>query len=185
MYYRALEMRLFRFFACICACALLVACKRPDPIRLQPTIEESALPESFIEVSDSAHATQLISGFFELSDNSWRWTAPRFAVSVGVPPAMRATGAILTLDFNLPEPVINALKRISIVAKVGEYQTAPEFYNTEGRHEYRRAIPASALTSDLMNISFNVDKSFRPERDGRNLALVVLAAGLKPNTGAQ
>src|SRR5579884_1227722 len=44
----------------------MIACKRPDPIRLQPTIEEPAKLASMVEISNLAESGQLIRGFYDL-----------------------------------------------------------------------------------------------------------------------
>ncbi len=123
----------------------MFACKRPDPIRLQPTIEEPAAPASVVRIADPSTSEQLLRGFYGRENGSWRWTAPKFTVALGVPPSAPKLGAALALDFTLPDASVRELKRITIGASVGGEKLSPETFDTPGAHEYRREIPAAAF----------------------------------------
>jgi hypothetical protein len=158
----------------------MLACKRPDPIRLQPTIEEPAVLASTVRISDPVTYGQLLRGFYELEANTWRWAAPRFNVALGTPPGAPKKGAVLFLEFTLPETSIAALKSITITGKVARTELPPETYTTPGSHEYRREVPAAAFTRDVVDAEFFVDKFLKPAGDGRELAVITNAIGLEP-----
>ena len=161
-------------------CVLTVACQRPDPIRLQPTFEEPAALVSMIRISDPSSSSQLVRGFYPLESNSWRWAAPRFTVALGVPEAARQKGADLVLAFFLPDASVRKLKQITIAAKVEDFALPPETYSTMGDHEYRRSVPAAALTHDPAGADFTVDKFVTSAEDSRQLSVVVTRVGFEP-----
>src|SRR5258708_31968419 len=133
-------MRQFTIALALCLCTLTLACKRPEPIRLQPTIEEPAALASMIRISDPSTSAQLLRGFYPLDQPSWRWTAPRFTVALQTPPRARNNGAWLVLRFTVAEQSIASLKTITLNARLGEHVLAPETITKEGNHEYRREV---------------------------------------------
>jgi hypothetical protein len=169
-----------KFGLAVCLCALTWACKRPDPIRLQPTIEEAPALAATVRMSDASAADQLLSGFYPTESNAWRWTAQKFAVSLGTPPGAVRNGAWLVLACTIPEASLQIVKKLTLSAKIGATQLAPEEFSTPGDHQYRREVPASVLNSDTVTAEFTLDKSFRPVNDNRELGLVVTAVGLEP-----
>jgi hypothetical protein len=172
-------MRYLKFSLVVCLCTLTSACKRPDPIRLQPTIEEPPAWSSTILMSDGAQSTQLLRGFYELQDNLWRWAGPRFTAALGPPPGAATNGAWLVLKFSLAEASIDAFKTITVAAKVGDAALPAEAYTTPGEHVYRHEAPPSAFTKNPIGVEFTVDKFLTPPNDGRNLAVIVVSIGLE------
>jgi hypothetical protein len=168
-----------RFLTALSLCALTQACKRPDPIRLQPTIEDPATLVSTIRIADPSTSSQLIRGFYPLESNAWRWAAGRFSVALGPPVTAHKNGAWLVLVFNLPDVSIQTLKKITLTGKTGDVELSPEEYSTPGEHQYRREVPASALTKDVIEVDFTLDKSLNLPNDGRELGLVVTQIGLE------
>lgn len=163
----------------LCLFISTLACKRPEPIRLQPTIEEPAALASRIRISDPSTSAQLLRGFYPLDQPGWRWTAPRFTVALAAPPRAHIDGARLVLDFNVVELSIATLKKLVLTARLGDVALDPETITTAGSHEYRRDVPASAFTKDVMPADFAVDRFLKPEGDGRELGLIVTAVGLE------
>jgi hypothetical protein len=171
-------MRYTRLLTALWLCVLTQACKRPDPIRLQPTIEEPATLVSMIRIADPSTSSQLVRGFYPLESNTFRWAARRFSVALGTPAGARANGAWLVLVFSLPDVSIQTLKKITLTAKMGDVELSPEEYTTPGQHQYRREVPVSALTKDVIGADFTVDKFLMLPNDGRELGLVVTQIGL-------
>jgi hypothetical protein len=172
-------MQHFKFLPALCLCTLTLACKRPDPIRLQPTIEEPGAVASIVRINDPTKYGQLGRGFYELEVNTWRWAAPKFDVILGTPPTAPTKGAVLFLDFTLPEASIATLKNITITGKVAGTELAPETYTTPGSHVYRREVPAAAFSMEVVNAEFSVDKFVKLTGDGRDLALITKTMGLE------
>src|SRR4051812_48601324 len=115
-----------RFLTLLCLCVLIHACKRPDPIRLQPTIEEPATLVSTIRIADPSSSAQLVRGFYPLESNRWRWAARTFSVALGTPASARTNGAWLVLAFNLPPAWVQALNKLTLTAKAGGVELAAE-----------------------------------------------------------
>src|ERR1700730_9841956 len=115
-------MRYSRFLTAVWLCVLTQACKRPDPIRLQPTIEEPATLVSMIRIADPSTSSQLVRGFYPLESNTFRWAAGKFSVALGTPATARTNGAWLVLVFNLPDVSIQTLKKITLTAKTGDVE---------------------------------------------------------------
>ena len=162
-------------------CALFSGCNRSEPVNLQHTVEEPKPLASVLRVNDPSISGQLLSGFGAVEANSWRWVGPNFAVALGVPPGIAASGASVVLDFSLPDASVKILKRLTISGRVGGATLSPETYDTPGAHKYQREIPASALKADNLEVQFNVDKFIGPsEVDRRQLSLVVSSIQLQP-----
>jgi len=172
-------MRYSKFSLLVCLSILIFACKRPDPIRLQPTIEEPPKLSSTVLMSDTAQSSQLIRGFYEPQDNRWRWTGPRFNVALGAPPGAARNGAWLVLNCSFAEASADALKTITVAAKVDNVALPAETFTTPGEHIYRHEVPAAAFAKNPVGVEFTVDKFLTPPNDGRNLALIVVSVGLE------
>ena len=161
-------------------CALALACKTNDLIRLEPTIEEERPLSSSLNFRRQPGSDQLVRGFFDLQDGYWRWTAPQFEVILAAPKSAPERGATLILEFSLPDPSIAALKNVTLSAKVNRTPLAPQTYSTSGEQEYRRDVLASAFVAHDVIVDFSVDKFLTPRNDGRNLALVATGIRLEP-----
>ena len=172
-------MRYSTFFLVLALCCFNAGCQRPYSITLQPTIEESPALPSQIRVADPATSKQFIKGVYELEGNSFRWVAPHFSVVLGTPPSAMRRGASLVLGFNLPGVSVKTLKNITITAKIANATLMPATFDSEGQHEYRREVPASAFTQEVTSIDFTVDKFLRPANDPRNVAFLVTAVALE------
>ena len=173
-------MQCTRLSAVLPLCALIVACKRPEPIRLQPTIEEPAKLVSVVRMVDPSSSGQLLRGFYPPESSSWRWAAKKFSVVLGAPAAASKDGAVLVLMFNLPDASVQALKKIAVQANIGNVELSPEEYSTRGQHEYRREVPASSFPKDPVEVDFTLDKVLSLPNDNRELGLVVTQIGLAP-----
>ena len=66
-------------------------CKRHKAVTAQ-TVEEAPPLSSTIATADPRAAAQLVSGFYGVEQNSWRWTAGQFSVLLRPPrtPAPKA-----------------------------------------------------------------------------------------------
>ncbi len=138
-----------------------------SPIRLEPTIEDSAALATALRVNDAAKSDQLLRGFYELQSGSWRWTMPQFAVALGTPAGAAKRGARLLLDFDLPDASIATLKNVTIAVKINDVPLEPETFTTPGQHEYQREVPASAFAKQEATVEFSVDKFLTPPNDRR------------------
>ena len=178
MLYCPRNMQHRTLLSALALCTLMVACKGPDFIRLQPTIEEPPALAVVVRMNDPATSGQLLSGFYALEGNTWRWTGPKFSVALGAPPSAPRKGAGLVFNFDLPDASIAALKKITLTAAVGSVSMPAQTFATAGSHEYRCDVPASAFSQDKVRVDFSLDKSLKPEGDNRDLGVVAMAIGL-------
>lgn len=164
----------------LCLCLALLACKGPEPIRTQPTVEETSGLASIVSVADNARSGQLLSGFYQLEGNAWRWTGQKFSVALGVPARAVRDGADLVLSFSVPEPAIQDLKTIALSAKIGATDLGSETYDKAGAFQYRRSVPAPAFNGkNVVNVDFTLDKVYKAPNDRRDLGVIVRSIGLE------
>src|SRR5579862_9417314 len=124
-------MKTTLFFQAALLLALALAapgCKRAPKVRVQQTEEETPRMVSTVRVSDPKLESQLVSGFYGIEGNSWRWTAPQFSVVLHPPLGAAQKGATLDLALTVPGVVIESLKAISLGATVDGRPLAPETY---------------------------------------------------------
>lgn len=151
-----------------------VACKSQ---RSRVTVQnEEAPPESHllstIQMNDSAAAPQLLSGFYAVENNAWRWTSGKFSVSLRTPPVAQ-NGATVALSFSIPDAIIEKLGKIKVTAAVAGTQLKSDEYETPGPYVLTADIPPGPqLKADSITIDYTVNKTMRPDGDKRDLAIV-------------
>lgn len=133
---------------------------------------------STIRVADPSTSGQLIHGFYGLEQKAWRWTAGRFTVALRRPPEAGRNGAVLVLDFTIPDVSLKKLKSMTLTTKLGGLTLKPETYVTQGPHQYRRDIPVSALREELVDVDFVLDKVLGPPEHSDELGVIVTAVTL-------
>ena len=70
-------------------------------------------------------------------------------------------------------------KTITVAAKVSGVALPSRTFDTAGEHTYEVDVPASALSPDLVNVEFSLDRVIPPDQgDGRELGVVVTSVGL-------
>jgi hypothetical protein len=137
-------------------------------------------PLSSIEMSDPKTAKQLVSGFYQLEDERWRWTAREFAVALKPPDQAEKRGATLRLELYVPDTQIEMLGPMTVTASVGRYALDSETFVKGGTYTYLRKIEPDALATSLLPVSFCFDKALSPlEADGRELTVIVSKVSLE------
>jgi len=159
---------------------LPLACKRQRRVTVQ-TVEEEASPlATIVHTADPHAASQLISGFYGIEQNAWRWTAGKFSVMLGAPRNAAAQGATLQLKFTIPDVAIQQMKAVSLKAAINGTPLPPESYTQAGEFTFSREIPAGKLGSGPVKVDFTLDKTMPPtEADKRELGVVVSTIGLQ------
>ena len=176
--------RLMRLAAACVALAVVVSstwgCRRSQRPKVETIEEEGAPLASMVRTSDPRHAIQLIKGFYDIEQGGWRWTAGRFSVNIKVPAGAAKRGAVLELNFSLPEPVLARVKSTMLGAKVGSVTLEPETYTTTGSHTYSREVPVSALGGEVVAVEFSMDKFLAAGAvEQRELGVVVTTIELR------
>jgi hypothetical protein len=123
-------------------------------------------------MSDPEAEPQLISGFHAIEQNSWRWTAGRFAVML--PPAGRTTEARLRLRLSVPEAVLRQTHSVTLTAALNSSKLASQTWTEPGEHTFEALLPAAALGPDPFTVDFTLDR-FLPagKVETRELGIIV------------
>jgi len=165
----------FVFLAALC---MVTGCGAPD-LR-DRTEEEPPVPSPEVQVADLRTRTQLLSGWHNVEQNAWRWTARNFAVRLRPPIGAAVKGASLTLHFTLPDVVISRLDSVTLSASLQSLRLAPQTYRTAGRALYVRDVSSSLLSGSTVRVDFQLDKVTVPGAgDTRELGVVVDRVGLE------
>lgn len=156
-------------------------CKQAPKVRVQQTEEEGPRMASTVRVSDAKLESQLVTGFYGIEGNAWRWTAKKFSVVLHAPMGAAQKGATLDVALTVPGVVIEKLKTISLVATVDGRPLPPETYTEPGQFTFKRDLPPGAIASDSVRVDFQLDKSIPPTgADQRELGIIVSSIGLDP-----
>jgi hypothetical protein len=137
-------------------------------------------PASTIDMSDQTTAAQLTGGFYGLEGNKWRWTSGQFSVVLPAPPGADDKGGYLQLAFFIPSEQLAKTGPMTLTASVEDYDLESETITKGGFLTYSRAVPAAALKSNLIRVSFSFDRTYEPGNgDARSLGAVVSKIALK------
>jgi tRNA (mo5U34)-methyltransferase len=110
------------------------------------------------------YAVNLLEGWHELEQSSFRWTKKHFAIELHHPPSAGFSTLRLAFHTATPEPV-------TLAATVNGIAVAPSTYAAEGEHSY--AIPLSGRPSEPVRVDFTADQNVHVASDGRELAILV------------
>lgn len=155
-------------------------CRRHRRVTVQTTEEAPSLA-SVVATADPHAVKQLMSGFYGVEQNSWRWTAGRFSVLLRPPRTAARNGAVLQLKFAIPDVAFPRLKGVSLSAYVNGTALTPETYTQAGQFTYSRDVPANLLAGDVARVDFSLDKTIAPTAaDRRELGVVVSLIGFQP-----
>lgn len=169
------------FAVAMLAALAFPGCKREERARLNATEEEPPGLASIVHVADPRTAAQLLKGFYDVEQNSWRWTTGKFAVALRPPLGATQQGATLTVKLTIPDPVIQSSKRLTLTAAVGNVTLPAETYTQAGEYTFSRDVPAGALAGNSVTVQFSLDKTIPPSgADRRELGIVVTTVGLEP-----
>ena len=180
---RSARRRLVRdLYSAVLILALTVAataCKaRHDRVTVQNEEETAPRLATLVRMNDPKTSAQMLSGFYGLENNTWRWTSGNFSVLLRPPPGSRAQGGVLTFDFTLPDVVIQKLKAITITASVNGMKLKSARYDKPGVDVFSADVPPALLDGDTLKVDFALDKTIPPDVDKRNLGVIATSIGL-------
>ena len=160
---------------------LLSGCKhREKTIAVQQTDEDSATLATMVHMGDPKTAPQLLKGFYNIEENTWRWTMGKFAVALRPPRNAAVRGAVLHLKFVFPEAVQSKLKSVSLSATVNGNPLDAEAYTKPGEQEYVREVDRKLLAGDAVNVEFTLDKFLAAGTvEQRELGVIATSAGFE------
>src|SRR5215469_4448484 len=87
---------------------------------------QAASLASVVHLGDPKNADQLVSGFYRIEENAWRWTGQQFSVLLHPPAGSAQKGATLVLSFTIGEETMNRFKDITVSASIGGSMLAPQ-----------------------------------------------------------
>ncbi|HEU0124202.1 MAG TPA: hypothetical protein VFQ91_26965 [Bryobacteraceae bacterium] len=138
-----------------------------------------------VRVADPKTAIQLVRGFYDVEDNAWRWTAPKFAVTLRPPNDVAPEGAKLFLEYAVPDLFLQKVPETTLTVTVGGKALAPEKIQKAGAGRLERLAPAELLKSDMVTVEFSLDKYLEAGSvDQRELGLIVSAVGFQTGQAA-
>ena len=135
---------------------------------------------SAISMNDGRDAGQLLSGFYEIEGNGWRWTERSFSVALKPPLGSERKGAFVNLRVYMPERHIQTLGRTVLEADANGEALQPRTFSQPGEYVYTAFVPPSELQHNPVYLNFHFDKAIPPSgNDGRELGAVVSFVGLE------
>jgi hypothetical protein len=158
----------------------------------RPTMQRFTVPQrsgvTFAEVIDIQADTlrpalqvralftpEKLEGFYPVEPGGWRWTKGQFAVTFAGPDAAR-----LILQLYVPDASIQKLGAITLTARLGDHEFAPEIFRRSGQYAFERDVPAGWMKAGGNRFDFALDKSLAPSaQDARELGIVVVSASLE------
>lgn len=135
--------------------------------------------QSVVQMNDVRAGEQLLSGFYSIEGDAWRWTAGKFSASLKPPPGAVQDGARLELKLNIPDVVVQQLGAITLSASAGGARLTPAKYSAAGNYVYAADVPVDALRGPSVTVEFSTDKTLPATQiEKRELALIVTSVGL-------
>ena len=171
-----------RFLTLVSLLLLLSAgCKRRHHPNPSATIEEESELAIAVSVADPRDASQLLSGFHALEQNTWRWTMKRFAVSLATPANAGTRGAKLELKFVLPEAIAAQMLGVTITPSIGGAKAGSCRVDKAGEQSCVFQVGPDLLKADAVIVQFDLDKAIAPNAgDSRELGIIAFRIGFSP-----
>src|SRR4051794_34187405 len=95
-----------------------VACKKKGGGDAAQRAIDAKRIATTVQMGDPRAAGQLLSGFYDIEDNAWRWTGKQFVIELGTPLGAAGRGATVELQFTLPPIVIEKSGSVTLSAAV-------------------------------------------------------------------
>jgi hypothetical protein len=154
------------------------ACKKQE----EAGQEDTAPLTSTLEMGSRRAERQLLSGFWQVENNAWRWTKHDFSVLLLVPVGAAQKGAMLRVRFTLPDNIVAKRHSVTLSASVDGVALPPETYTAGGVYQYEASVPATAFRGgSTVKAAFSTDNYLAAgEIEARELALVVSNIALRP-----
>lgn len=176
-------IRTFAFLLVLAAALAGLSCKAQ---RSRVTVQNEEPPDTgqpqlaaLVAMNDPKTATQLLSGFYGVENNTWRWTGGKFSVLLRAP-LVAQNGATVSLSFTLPEAAVQKAKTIKLSAAINGMELKSQEFDTAGPYVFTADVPASLLSGPSVKVDFTVDKTFRPAGDARDLGIIANSVTLNP-----
>lgn len=174
-----------KYLVAVFALLTVVGCRRNDRVKVE-TEEGAPRMATMLAMSDKRAPSQLLEGWYGLEDNSWRWTAAHFNVLLRPPAGASRNGAVLKLQLNIPQPLLDRVKNTSLTATVKGSPLPRETYSQSGSFTFSREVPPELLKDDSVKVEFALDNFLAAgSAETRELGIVVTAVGFEPSNAAK
>jgi hypothetical protein len=127
---------------------------------------------SLIRMNDPKASGQLLSGFYGIEANSWRWTGGKFSARLNSPPSAASAGAILTFELSIPEVAIQKLGDVTLTASINGVELQSARYDKAGPFAFTADVPPSMCAAQSVKVDFSLNKTFHAGADSRDLGIV-------------
>jgi hypothetical protein len=134
---------------------------------------------STVNTADSRVAAQLIRGFHDIEQGSWRWTEGKFSVLLKPPPGSTGGGRIV-LRCVVAEPLIAKVGAVTLSARLNGGVLGTVTWRNAGEYTFTAPVPAPQLDAGAITVDFDLDK-FLPagQADARELGLIVSSVAVQ------
>ena len=165
----------------VLVCALAACQPKGQEINFGYTIEEEpGRPVSRISMGDPVQGQQIVSGLYGVEGNAWRWTGKQFTVRLRRTPVMAAQGARLTATLSVIEGNLKQLGSQTLACRIGSAELPSQTYAKPGEQTYSADVPATALATELVEVTCTLDKATAPSAtEERPLGVVLSSIGLE------
>lgn len=162
----------------LAAAVLLLAtlgCRQARHPHPELTVEEPESLRDSIDVLNPADEGQLLDGFYAREPAGWRWSAPEFTITLGVPEALRNRDARIEFELVIPEAGAADLAGLAITARIGGRELGQWQAPGPGTHTAVFPVPAALLGEEGIIVDFTLDRFIAP-RGGEARRLGVIPA---------
>lgn len=152
---------------------LAAGCRQARQPHPELTVEEPEALQPAIDVTNPADEGQLLDGFYAREPAGWRWSAPEFTVTLGVPEALRGRDARIEFELVVPEAGAADLAGLTITARSGERELGKWRAPGPGTHTAMFPVPAVLLGEEGIIVDFALDRHIAPRgTDPRRLGVI-------------
>lgn len=160
----------------VMAAALLLlnaGCRQARHPHPELTVEEPEALQPAIDAANPADEGQLLDGFYAREPGGWRWTAPEFTITLGVPEPLRGKQGRIEFELIIPEAGAADLTGLTITARSGGQDLGRWRAPGPGTHTAAFAVPEALLGEDGVIVDFALDR-FIPPRGNESRRLGVI-----------
>lgn len=118
----------------------------------------------------NVHARPL-QGWHPAEEDSWRWTAKRFAIEVVLPHG--GVTREFALKFLVADAIIQASGEIKIGCHIAGQSAGSMTFDQAGITEFRGILPPCASDDPVVTLEFTVENSYQSDKDPRELGVLV------------
>jgi len=149
----------------VIAAALLLlgaGCRQARHPHPELTVEEPGALQPSIEAANPADEGQLLEGFYAREPAGWRWSAPEFTVTLGVPEALRGKDARIEFELVIPDAVAADMAGLTITAKAGGRELGAWRSPGPGPQTAAFPVPAALTGEEGIIVDFALDRFVQP-----------------------